>query len=98
MRQVYCFVVNLVMLLTVIFPAGMAANTQSAMNVISSGHYGKGHRYNIQGWEMDSPPEVSNGKLFVGSLATIIVGVLILAYSRIYSSDIPIDSFFSDHR
>ena len=50
MRQVYCFVVTLVILLTVIFPAGMAANKQSAMDGISSGHYGKGHRYNIQGW------------------------------------------------
>ncbi len=83
MRQVYCFVVTLVILLTVIFPAGMAANKQSTMDVISSGHYGKGYRYNIQGWRIDSPPEVSNGKVFVGLLATIIVGVLILAYSQI---------------
>ena len=83
MRQVYCFVVTLVILLTVIFPAGMAANKQSAMDGISSGHYGKGYRYNIQGWGIDSSPEVSNGKVFVGLLATIIVGVLILAYSQI---------------
>ena len=50
MRQVYCFVVTLVILLTVIFPAGITANKQSAMDAISSGQYGKGYRYNIQGW------------------------------------------------
>ena len=44
MKRVFCLVVTLVMLLTVILPVSMTADEQSATQVITSGQYGKGNR------------------------------------------------------
>lgn len=49
-KRVVCLIIILVMLLTVILPASITASDGSNSKAISSGQYGKGYRYNIQGF------------------------------------------------
>ena len=51
MKRVSCLFIAIVILLTGIFPACIiASDPNTAQEVVSSGQYGKGYRYNIQGW------------------------------------------------
>lgn len=50
MRRVDYFIVTLILLALVIFPNDLAIGENNKPVIISSGKYGKGYRYNVQGW------------------------------------------------
>ena len=43
-------VIVIVLLSAILIPTSLGKNDENGMQVISSGQYGKGYRYNIQGW------------------------------------------------
>lgn len=50
MKRVVCTIVIFILLTIVIFPNSLATSDNGNQEIISSGHYEKGYRYNIQGW------------------------------------------------
>ena len=50
MKRAVCSAIILVLLLTILFPISSANGEENNLEIITSGQYGKGYRYNIQGW------------------------------------------------
>lgn len=50
MKQTGFVIIVLILLLTVLFCNNLVISKENKIEIISSGHYEKGYRYNIQGW------------------------------------------------
>jgi len=50
MKRVACIIIISILLTTVLLPSNLIAEEENVPDIISSAHYEKGYRYNIQGW------------------------------------------------